>query len=142
MKTILHTVHIHADRETVYRALTTQEGVTGWWSTKAEVDPREGVIIRFTFMEGFNPQMKQATLREGELVEWRCVDGHDNWRDNTFRFTLRESDGETSLQFVQEYATELDDDVYGTYNFNWGYYLNSLKLHCEKGKGTPFVPGA
>lgn len=29
MKTILHTVHIHADRETVYRALTTQEGVTG-----------------------------------------------------------------------------------------------------------------
>ena len=28
----------------------------------------------------------------------------------------------------------------GTYNFNWGYYLQSLKLYCETGMGTPFVP--
>jgi hypothetical protein len=32
--------------------------------------------------------------------------------------------------------------VYGTYNFNWGYYLNSLKRLCEEGVGTPFDPEA
>jgi hypothetical protein len=31
-------------------------------------------------------------------------------------------------------------EVYGTYNFNWGYYLNSLKQLCGKGDGTPFTP--
>ena len=41
--------------------------------------------------------------------------------------------------FAQDYARELSDEVYGIYNFNWGYYLNSLKQYCEKGVGVPFV---
>jgi uncharacterized protein YndB with AHSA1/START domain len=138
VKTIIHTVHVHASPQTVYRALTTEDGVTGWWSTKAEVEPGEGGTIRFTFVGDFNPHMKQTSLRENAFVEWRCVAGHDNWRDNTFRFDLRAMDGETSVRFVQEYAQELDDDTYGTYNFNWGYYLNSLKQYCETGVGTPY----
>ncbi len=82
--------------------------------------------------------MLQTELEPGRVVRWQCVGGHANWQDNTCLFLLRERDGETSLRFVQEYAQELDDDVYGTYNFNWGYYLHSLKLLCETGTGTPF----
>ena len=52
--------------------------------------------------------------------------------------SLREAAGERSVQFVQQYAQELDDNTYGTYNFNWGYYLGSLKQFCETGTGTPF----
>ena len=139
MKTIIHTVRIHAPRDKVYRALTTEKGVTGWWSTKAKLHLGEGGIIEFTFLDEFNPRMKQIRLNEGELVEWRCVAGHSNWQDNTFTFALRPADDETSLRFTQQYAQELDDDTYGTYNFNWGYYLSSLKLLCEEGSGTPFV---
>jgi hypothetical protein len=40
----------------------------------------------------------------------------------------------------QEYAIELDDDAYGIYNFNWAYYLESLRLLCETGTGKPFEP--
>jgi len=40
--------------------------------------------------------------------------------------------------FEQVSAQELSDQVYGTYNFNWGYYLGSLKRLCETGTGTPF----
>ena len=82
--------------------------------------------------------MKPTRLAEAEFVEWRCIAGHANWQDSTFTFALRNVDGETSLRFVQEYAQELDDDTYGTYNFNWGYYLGSLKRLCEEGGGTPF----
>ena len=138
MKKIIHTVHIHASRAAVYGALTTQAGVTGWWSTVATLHPGKGGLIEFTFVGDFNPHMKQVKLEDPEVVEWRCVTGHDNWQDNTFTFALRDADGETSLQFVQEYAQELDDDTYGVYNFNWGYYLGSLKRFCEKGTGTPF----
>ena len=135
MKTIIHTVRIHAPPQQVYRALTTDDGVTGWWSTKARI---EGSVIHFTFHGDFHPQMQQSELQEDRLVAWRCIAGHANWQDNTFRFVLGDVDGETSLRFVQEYAQELDDDTYGTYNFNWGYYLNSLKQFCETGTGTPF----
>jgi len=140
MKTIIHTLHIHASPTDVFQALTTQEGVTGWWTTKAALDEGEGGVIDFTFHGDFNPQMGQTRLEEPSLVEWRCVDGHPNWRDNTFTFALRARNGETSLRFIQEYAQELDDDSYGTYNFNWGYYLNSLKQLCETGTGSPFEP--
>ena len=138
MKTIIHTVHIHATPEEVYSALTTEKGLTGWWSTRATLHPGEGGIIQFVFVGDFHPHMKQMTLRESSVVEWRCIAGHANWQDNTFTFTLRKVAGETSLRFVQEYAQELDNDTYGTYNFNWGCYLNSLKGLCEHGAGTPF----
>lgn len=138
MKKIIHTVHIHASRQEVYRALTTEGGVTGWWTTQAKLEPGEGGVIEFRFVGDFHPHMQQTKLQEPELVEWRCISGHANWQDNTFAFALRDADNETSLQFVQEYAQELDDDTYGTYNFNWGYYLNSLKRLCEDGAGTPF----
>jgi hypothetical protein len=63
----------------------------------------------------------------------------DAWipRDNTFAFALDSRKGETLLQFVQECAQALSNEAYGTYNFNWGYYLNSLKQLCEKGAGYP-----
>ena len=35
--------------------------------------------------------------------------------------------GRTRLRFTQDYAVELSDDDYGIYNFNWGYYLESLR---------------
>lgn len=81
--------------------------------------------------------MEQTRIDEPDLVEWRCIAGHTNWSDNTFSFHIRPSDDETSLKFVQHYAQELDDDTYETHNFNWGYYLNSLKQLRETGSGTP-----
>lgn len=84
--------------------------------------------------------MKQTALTPDRLVKWRCVGGHADWRDNTFPFALEERAGETQLMFRQEYAQELSNEVYGTYNFNWGYYLGSLKQLCETGTGTPFAP--
>jgi quinol monooxygenase YgiN len=42
------------------------------------------------------------------------------------------------LRFWQDCAVELDDDSYGSYNFNWGYYLESLRLFCTTGIGKPF----
>jgi hypothetical protein len=53
------------------------------------------------------------------------------------------TEGITALVlFSQDYARELSDETYGIYNFNWGYYLNSLKQFVEKNSGVPFVPPA
>ena len=142
MKTIIHAVHIHAAPPKVYEALTTTEGLSQWWTTQVDIEPGTGGVIRFTFHGDFHPHMRQTALEPHRLVRWSCVAGHPNWHNNTFSFTLDERKGETTVQFVQQYADELSDETYGTYNFNWGYYLNSLKLYCETGTGTPFVSPA
>ena len=138
MKKIIHFVRIHAARDVVYRALTTNDGLASWWSTSVNVSDGVGGNIDFRFAGDFNPLMQVTLLDVDQRVEWRCVAGHANWKDNTFIFELQTIQGETGLMFVQEYAQELSDEVYGTYNFNWGYYLGSLKHLCEEGVGMPF----
>lgn len=141
MKTILHTVDLGTEPSVVYRNLSTEDGLSGWWSTRVSADTEVGGRIHFTFIEIFNPVMEILTLDADRLVEWRCVGGHEPWADNTFHFEI-EGRGEGSVLFFrQEYAQELSDEEYGRYNFNWGYYLQSLKKLCETGEGTPHQPG-
>ena len=140
MKTIIHVVHIHASPLQVYQALTTAEGLSQWWTTKVAVDAGPGEVIRLTFQGDFHPQMQQTVLEPHRRVHWTCIAGHPNWQDSTVSFTLEDRQGETLLRFVQEYAQELSDETYGTYNFTWGFDLYSLQLLCETGTGTPFVP--
>jgi hypothetical protein len=72
---------------------------------------------------GFDPNMRVTEFESPSRVGWKCVGGVDAWADNSFSFELEERDGATRLRFRQEYATELSDDEYGSFNFNWGYYL-------------------
>jgi uncharacterized protein YndB with AHSA1/START domain len=142
LKTIIHVATIKKQPGDVFRALVTQSGLSSWWSTDVTADEHVGSLIRFRFLGDFHPEMQLVTSAEPSIVQWRCVGGHDNWRDNEFEFRLDEVRGGTRLKFRQTYSRELDDVQYGTYNFNWGYYLESLRLFCEEGKGKPFDPRA
>lgn len=140
MKTIIHAVNINGSTAKVFDAIGGR-AITDWWSTKVEANQEVGSHVRWTFEEGFNPVMEIEALEPDRLVRWRCIDGHEPWQDNTFEFAISESDvGGTLLQFRQEYAQELDDVSYGIYNFNWGYYLESLRLLVAEGKGKPYTP--
>jgi len=141
MKTIHHVLDIEAPSSTVWASLTDAQGLAGWWSTEVDAPAAAvGAAVRFTFGGDFNPVMEITSLDAPTELHWRCVVGHEPWQDNTFRFQLAKQDGHTRLRFWQEYAVELADDYYGIYNFNWGYYLESLRLLCVNGKGKPFDP--
>jgi uncharacterized protein YndB with AHSA1/START domain len=141
MKTIHHLVDIDASVTTVWSALSTRDRLAQWWSTRVTADdPALGTRIAFTFAGDFNPVMEIITFDRDASLEWRCVDGHEPWTNGTFRFLLASlENGRTRLRFWQDYAVELSDDLYGTYNFNWGYYLESLRLLCTTGAGKPFA---
>jgi len=140
MNKIVHTLDIRAERVTVYRALLTTEGLSGWWAAGVRAEEEPGGKVDFRFEGEFNPVMEITHLEVGRAVHWKCIGGHDNWQDATFRFLLREHDKMTRLLFTQQYSRELDDEVFGIYNFNWGYYLESLRLYCETGAGKPYRP--
>ena len=138
MRSIHHVADPAADRDAVFDALTNLEGLSRWWSTRVEGDARAGGAIRFTFTPEFSPVMQVGAAARPAVVEWTCSAGHEPWRDSRFRFELTEAPAGTRLRFWQEYATELDDGAYGIYNFNWGYYLESLRRYCADGEGAPF----
>ena len=139
MKTIHHVLDISAGTSAVWAALTTGTGLAGWWSRQVSI---EGTQVRFVFDGDFNPAMDVVEAVDGRRLVWQCVAGHGNWQDNMFTFELAGGpDGRTRLRFTQDYATELSDDDYGVYNFNWGYYLESLRLLLTTGIGKPYQPG-
>ena len=143
MKTIHHVVELATEPSSVYRAIVSAAGLSGWWSTAVSASSEQpGGLIHFTFAGDFNPVMEIADAQPAARIVWRCVGGHEPWANNTFRFELVEHDAGTRLRFWQDYAIELDDDAYGTYNFNWGYYLESLRVFCETGSGKPFAAAA
>lgn len=140
MKTIHHLVDIDSSVDSVWTALAREDRMAGWWSTKVEApDASAGTLVRWTFAGDFNPVMEIVDVNEPTSLIWRCASGHEPWQDSTFRFEIAGlDDGRTRVRFWQDYAVELADDYYGTYNFNWGYYLESLRLLCSTGTGKPF----
>ena len=141
MQAIHHVFTIVAPPERVYEELTTTPGLAGWWTTEVGGSSlRLGDVIEFTFGDGFDPAMRVTVLEPPEWVTWEFSGGHDNWEGSTFEFRLERASEGTFVRFWQHYGRALSDDDFGIYNYNWGYYLESLRLLCETGVGKPFRP--
>jgi uncharacterized protein YndB with AHSA1/START domain len=140
MQAIHHVFTIAASPSRVYEALTTVEGLAGWWTTEVEGASEVGGVIAFTFGGDFDPEMRVTALEPDSRAAWELAGGHPNWDGSTFEFRLeRRADG-TLMRFWQNYGRKLSDDDFGIYNYNWAYYLESLRLLCETGIGKPFRP--
>ena len=138
MQRIVQVLRIDAGRTEVFAALTSRTQLAEWWTRQVSGSGAEGEILRFEFEGDFNPAMAVTEAIRPERLVWKCVSGAERWQDDTFAFELREKGDATILKFVQEYTRQIDEESFGVFNHNWGYYLNSLRLFCETGSGTPF----
>lgn len=137
MNTIIHVLDIKAVPREVFFALTLKDGLYSWWTTRVDVNTDKG-LLDFHFHDGFNPNMKVIRQLPDEEVRWQCIGGHDPWYESTLTFALEEHEGATQMAFMHTLVKGVSDVAYGRYNFNWGYYLDSLRLYCEEGQGKPF----
>lgn len=138
-KTIHHVADVPAPIQAVWEAITTRHGLSSWWTTEVEAPGIDvGAMIRFAFQPGFNPQMEVTAVEKPHRLEWRCIGGHEPWLNSTFEFALEQRHVDVRLRFWQRYAVELSEDAYGVYNYNWGYYLQSLYDLVTVGSGSPF----
>jgi len=95
MADILHRIGVEGSApEKVYDALTTLEGLSGWWAEKTSGDTGLGGVIEFRFGPG-GFDMKVAELDPGRLVRWEVVGGPAEWIGTTVRWDLRQ-DGDCS----------------------------------------------
>jgi uncharacterized protein YndB with AHSA1/START domain len=142
LSTVHHLLDIAAPPEVVFRSLTTAEGLSAWWTTEVTAgEPMVGADLSFTFRGPFNPQMRIVELDRPACVTWKGTGGHDAWgKTTTIRFQLDPADGGTVVRFWHELSPDTAPDTLANVNFNWGYYLDSLRLACETGTGKPFQP--
>lgn len=137
MADILHRVGIKTNSiDAVYRALTTRDGLAGWWTsnTQGEGD-RVGNIIQFRFgAGGFDMRVKK--LDAPSLVEWELAEGPDEWMPTTIQFELKQ-DGDYVIVLFRHLNWKEPVEFMHHCSTKWAVFLLSLKELVETGKGRP-----
>ena len=142
MVDILHRVGATVSPAEVYAALTTTDGLAGWWTedTKAEGDAGEvGGVIRFRFAGAPEPagfDMLVRDLRPGERVLWEVVDGPEEWIGTEVVFELSREEDFTIVMFAHT-GWRAAVPFMNHCSTKWATFLMSLKQLVETGSGQP-----
>ena len=89
MPDILHRIGVEqASTEQVYDALTTLEGIRGWWAENTAGESDDGGATEFRLGTD-GPQIKVAEREPGRSVRWDVVGGADEWIGTNVQWDLR-----------------------------------------------------
>lgn len=133
----------------LYAALTTPEGLRGWWTQECEVATAVGGILHFRF-GGTHKAMRIERLEPGRAVRWLCTAAHidldqlthkDEWVGTQLVFDLTpDGQGQTRLDFEHRGLVPAFE-CYDLCSNGWRYFLGSLRQFVETGHGTPYERG-
>ena len=138
MPTIKHYLIVRSTPEKIYEALTTREGVANWWTVQTEIGGKAGGVNVFDFGERYHNKMEIVDLLPNKKVEWKCLEGDKEWIGTKLIFEIEKQDDHSILRFMHSDWLE-ETDFFASCNYHWGYYMRSIKLYCETGKGIPFT---
>ncbi len=136
MPDIVHKININAPVEKVYDAVSTSEGLKGWWTEHVDGESKEGEKLTFLFPET-GPVMEVLELYTNELVKWKCTGSVEEWQDTIFTFEMEEKNGGCELLFAQSGWAD-QSDFFAHCNTKWAVFMLSMKEYCETGKGKAF----
>lgn len=136
MPDIRHLLRINASTEKVYNAITTQEGLSGWWCPDTMAKPEEDSVARFTFGPEYFKEMKITELKPAKRVKWFCLAAYEEWIGTTITFELQSSGKSTTLAFQHDNWKKYTEE-FAACSYHWAMFLRSLRLLCETGKGQP-----
>ncbi len=130
MPDILHRVGIAAEPLRIFEALSSMEGIRGWWDADAQGDATEGSA--FDFAGG---RMDVAEATPG-LVRWRYSGPAADWVGTEVQIQLVPRDGQTFVLFTHADWREPTEFMHHC-STKWATYLVSLKGLVEHGEGRP-----
>jgi uncharacterized protein YndB with AHSA1/START domain len=119
---------------TVYKALTTIDGLSGWWTTTTEGESKIGGMLRFRFGSG---GFDMKVLEPARRVAWRVVDGPVEWLGTTVSFDIIPRDDWTIVLFKHGGWKEPVEFMHHC-STKWAVFLLSLKSLIETGRGAPW----
>ncbi|WP_146645344.1 SRPBCC family protein [Labilithrix luteola] len=136
MVDILHKVGVEAPSpDRVYDALSTIDGLAGWWTTDTRGRSSVDGVIKFTFDSGF-VDMKVLELQPGKRVLWLAVDGPEEWVGTKISFDLKQDGDYATVLFKHQGWREPTEFMHHC-STKWAAFLMSLKSLVETGKGAP-----
>ncbi|TNF88842.1 MAG: SRPBCC domain-containing protein [Gammaproteobacteria bacterium] len=137
MAEIRHRVGIKGSQADIYRQLTTDTGLSKWWTTDTSGAGDVGSIIYFRFGND-GPRFEVIELQADQRVRWRHHgEMPGGWMGTEILFELEPDDKQTIVNF-SHYNWRQADDFLAHCSTKWGVFMMSLKSSIETGRGRPY----
>lgn len=137
MKSIRHQLLIKAPVRTVFEAITTQQGIAGWWTPYTKATPELNTITRVEFDNHYHKELEVVELKPYTHLTWLVKKATDEWIGSTISFDIEPNKKGAILSFKHDGWKEYTD-MFARCTYDWGLFLRSLRLLCETGTGRPF----
>jgi uncharacterized protein YndB with AHSA1/START domain len=132
-------IDVAAPPQDVYHALTTAEGIAGWWTNRSETKGTVGEVDRFHIPDApmsWDMHVDQAI--PGELVAWRCVGGPPQWVGTEIRWTLRPGAEGGTLVILDHAGFAEVDDMFRIVTLGWAQMVLRMQRYLASGEPVPY----
>jgi uncharacterized protein YndB with AHSA1/START domain len=134
-------IPFHAPSERVFDALTTLDGLAGWWTPIVSGAATTGGEIEL----GFSGLDERIVMRVDEAIRpstviWTCVahTGHPEWAGTRIVVELAPGAAGRGLLKFRHVGLTPRLRCYETCDSGWEHFLRSLLDYAERGNGSPF----
>ena len=141
MADITHRIAIKAPPSKVHAALSTVEGIAGWWTQDTTGVSRPGGAIQVVFRspdgsEKGRMEFELARLRPDQEVRWRFKAGPAEWLGTEVTFDLAQEGDSTLVLFGHRNWRDAGEFM-AHCSMKWATFLLSLRALVETGTGKP-----
>ncbi|HTV23313.1 MAG TPA: SRPBCC domain-containing protein [Polyangiaceae bacterium] len=141
MVDIIHRITVKAPVAKVFAALSTAQGVAGWWTRETSGESRPGGNLHVTFRSPSGEALGQMTfeltkLVPNESVHWRFTSGPEEWLGTDVTFNLSRVGDDTLILFGHRNWREAVEFT-AHCSMKWATFLLSLRSYAETGAGQP-----
>ncbi len=139
MADVLTQFDVNAPPEKVWQALTTPEGIRGWWTTHADMADGRGPVLELRFPDApVSWELRIDEAEENEQLRWHCVGGPPAWIDTDVVFRLESApNGKTRVVFDHVGWKDAEEMV-RIVTFGWVQMFLRLQAFAETGEPQPF----
>jgi uncharacterized protein YndB with AHSA1/START domain len=135
-------IAIEAPCRRVFEALTSLEGLVGWWASSATGSGSPGAKFELGFA-GLDEVItwRVDTVVAPSSVAWTCLShtGLPDWDGTKVVFELSEPDTALTVLKFRHIGLVPELDCYEQCHAGWEHFLPSLRAFAEQGQGTPFA---
>ena len=130
-----HRIRVHASPDRVYHALSTRDGLMGWFTGQVDGAVVEGRDVRLHFKgkESFGWHLGQM---KPDHVHWSCTEGPGSAKGTTVTYLLKSEGQDTVIECDHDGWPE-GHEAFATCNTLWGVLIGRLKDYAETGKANP-----
>lgn len=135
MTDVLFRFDVGATPETVLAALTTSDGIKGFWTSRADVPADVGATLKVEFAVAPLPFDLRLEVSDAQRVVWRTETFPPHWVGSQIRWDVEAREQGSTVNF--RHSGLNNDEEAGQVAYTWGQVMVKLKQYAESGIQDP-----